>query len=86
MMLFKLSLSNLRKSIQDYAVYFFTLVIGVAVFYVFNSIETQTAFLEISTITKEIITLLLSMLSGVSVFVSVVLGLLIVYALSLIHI
>ncbi len=80
MMLFKLSLSNLRKSIQDYAVYFFTLVIGVAVFYVFNSIETQTAFLEISTITKEIITLLLSMLSGVSVFVSVVLGLLIVYA------
>lgn len=79
-MLFKLSLSNLRKSIQDYAVYFFTLVIGVAVFYVFNSIETQTAFLEISTITKEIITLLLSMLSGVSVFVSVVLGLLIVYA------
>ena len=73
MMLFKLSLSNLRKSIQDYAVYFFTLVIGVAVFYVFNSIETQTAFLEISTITKEIITLLLSMLSGVSVFVSVVL-------------
>ena len=79
-MLFKLSLSNLRKSIRDYAVYFFTLVIGVAVFYVFNSIETQTAFLEISTITKEIITLLLSMLSGVSVFVSVVLGLLIVYA------
>lgn len=79
-MLFKLSLNNLRKSIRDYTVYFFTLVIGVAVFYVFNSIETQTAFLELSTVTRQIITLLLSMFSGVSVFVSVVLGLLIVYA------
>lgn len=79
-MLFKLSLSNLRKSIRDYAVYFFTLVIGVAIFYVFNSIETQTAFLEISENTKDIIQLLVSMLSGVSVFVSIVLGLLIVYA------
>lgn len=79
-MLFRLSLSNLRKSIRDYAVYFFTLVIGVAIFYVFNSIETQTAFLEISENTKDIIQLLVSMLSGVSVFVSIVLGLLIVYA------
>ena len=79
-MLFKLSLSNLRKSIRDYAVYFFTLVIGVAIFYVFNSIETQTAFLEISENTKDIIQLLVSMLSGVSIFVSIVLGLLIVYA------
>ena len=79
-MLFKLSLSNLKKSLKDYAIYFFTLVIGVAVFYVFNSIETQTAFLEFSSSTKEIISLLISMLSGVSVFISVVLGLLIVYA------
>lgn len=80
MMLFKLSLSNLRKSLRDYAVYFFTLVIGVAVFYVFNSIESQTAFLEISSDTREIIKLLISMLSGVSVFVAFVLGLLIVFA------
>ena len=80
MMLFKLSLSNLRKSIRDYAVYFFTLVIGVAVFYVFNSIESQTAFLEMSKSTKEILQLLISMLSGISVFVAIILGLLIVYA------
>ena len=79
-MLFKLSLSNLRKSIRDYAVYFFTLVIGVAVFYVFNSIESQTAFLEMSKSTKEILQLLISMLSGISVFVAIILGLLIVYA------
>ena len=79
-MLFKLSLSNLKKSMRDYTIYFFTLVIGVAVFYVFNSIETQTAFLEISSNTRDIIDLLISLLSGVSVFVSIVLGLLIVYA------
>ena len=79
-MLFKLSLGNLKKSVRDYAVYFFTLVIGVAVFYVFNSIESQTAFLEISSDTREIISLLISMLSGVSVFVAFVLGLLIVFA------
>ncbi len=79
-MLFKLSLSNLRKSIRDYAVYFFTLVIGVAVFYVFNSIESQTAFLEMSKSTKGILQLLISMLSGISVFVAIILGLLIVYA------
>ena len=34
MMLFKLSLQNLKKSMRDYAVYFATLVIGVAIFYV----------------------------------------------------
>lgn len=79
-MLFKLTLGNLRKSVRDYAVYFFTLVIGVAVFYVFNSIESQTSFLEISADTREIISLLISLLSGVSVFVAFVLGLLIVYA------
>ena len=80
MMLFKLSLNNIRKSFKDYAVYFFTLVIGVAVFYVFNSIESQTAFLEISNNQREVIHILISLLSGLSVFVAVVLGMLIVYA------
>ncbi len=31
-MLFKLSLKNIVKSIKDYAIYFFTLVLGVAIF------------------------------------------------------
>ena len=79
-MLFKISLSNIRKSIKDYAVYFFTLVIGVAVFYVFNAIETQTAFLNVSDDQREIIKFLVTAISAVSVFVAIVLGLLIVYA------
>ena len=79
-MLFKISLSNIRKSIKDYAVYFFTLVIGVAIFYVFNAIETQTAFISVSETQRELIKILTTAISGVSVFIAVVLGLLIVYA------
>ena len=79
-MLFKISLSNIKKSVRDYAIYFFTLVIGVAVFYVFNAIETQTAFLKVDEDQREIIRMLITAISGVSVFVAVVLGLLIVYA------
>ena len=41
MTLFKLSLKNLKKSVRDYAIYFLTLVLGVAIFYVFNAIEDQ---------------------------------------------
>ncbi|MDE6102569.1 MAG: FtsX-like permease family protein, partial [Ruminococcus sp.] len=79
-MLFKLSVSNIRKSFRDYAIYFFTLIIGVAVFYVFNAVGEQTAFLKVSQNTNTIIELLKQMLNGISVFVSIVLGLLIVYA------
>lgn len=79
-MLFKISLSNIRKSLKDYAVYFFTLVVGVAVFYVFNAIETQTAFLSVSEDHREFIKFLVQAISAVSVFVAIVLGLLIVYA------
>ena len=38
-MLFKLSFSNMKKSLKDYAVYFFTLILGVVIFYLFNAIE-----------------------------------------------
>lgn len=79
-MLFKLSLGNIRRSVRDYAIYFFTLLIGVSVFYVFNAIETQTAFIIVSQNTKYIVELMNNMLSAVSVFVSCVLGGLIVYA------
>ena len=79
-MLFKISLSNIRKSIKDYAVYFFTLVLGVAVFYIFNAIETQTAFIRASEEQRELIKILITAISGVSVFIAIVLGLLIVYA------
>ena len=80
MMLFKISLKNIKKSIKDYAIYFFTLVLGVAIFYVFNSIDSQTVMLNVTKRTYEIIDLMTNLLSGVSVFVSFILGFLIIYA------
>lgn len=80
MMLFKLSIKNITKSIKDYAIYFFTLVLGVAIFYVFNAIDSQTVMLNVSSSTSEIIRLMTTILGGVSVFVSFVLGFLIIYA------
>lgn len=80
MMLFKLSLKNITKSIKDYAIYFFTLVLGVAIFYVFNAIDSQTVMLNVSSSTSEIIRLMTTILGGVSVFVSFILGFLIIYA------
>ena len=80
MMLFKLSIKNLRKSMRDYAVYFTTVIIGVAIFYIFNSIEKQTVMLNVSMSTYDIIELLNNTMSSISVFVAMILGFLIVYA------
>lgn len=79
-MLYKLSISNIKKSFKDYAIYFVTLILGVCIFYIFNSIDSQTAMLAISERQDEIIKLLVQLLSYVSVFVSCILGFLIIYA------
>lgn len=79
-MLFKISLKNIRKSLKDYTVYFFTLILGVAIFYVFNAIDSQSVMLDVRENMKDIIKLMNDMLSGVSVFVSCILGFLIIYA------
>lgn len=80
MMLCKLSLKNIKKSIKDYAIYFFTLILGVAIFYVFNALDTQTAMMDVSRSTRELIKLMMNMLGAVSIFVSFILGFLIIYA------
>ena len=79
-MLFKLSFQNIKKSMKDYAIYFFTLILGVAIFYIFNAIETQSAMLKISNDTREIVKLLTQIMSWVSVFIACVLGFLVIYA------
>lgn len=65
---------------KDYAIYFFTLILGVAIFYIFNAIETQSAMLKISNDTREIVKLLTQIMSWVSVFIACVLGFLVIYA------
>lgn len=79
-MLFKLSFENMKKSLKDYAIYFLTLVLGVAIFYMFNSLDSQEAMLTVSQSAKSMIQLMIQMLGMVSVFVAIILGLLIVYA------
>ena len=79
-MLFKIAIKNIKKSVKDYSIYFFTLVIGVIIFYIFNALDTQTAMMNVSSSTKEIMVLMTTFLNGVSVFVAIVLGALIIYA------
>lgn len=80
-MYLKLALRNIRRSVRDYAIYFITLLFGVAVFYAFNSIGSQQILFDMessaSTSVFESTTQLLGMFS---VVVACVLGFLILYA------
>ncbi len=79
-MYFKLAAKNVRKSYRDYVLYFLTLALGVCVFYVFNSIEAQEAMLKISESTHSILQSMTKLMGILSIFVSIVLGFLIVSA------
>ena len=79
-MLFKLSFRNIKRSLKDYAIYFFTLIIGISLFYVFNAIESQTAMMNLSKTANQIIEMMSSVMISLSVLVAIILGLLIIYA------
>ncbi len=76
----KLALRNVKKSFRDYAIYFLTLMFGVCIFYVFNSMESQQTMMQLSKVQMYHIQRLIEMMSIFSVFVAVILGALIVYA------
>lgn len=79
-MLTKLAFKNVFKSFKDYAIYFFTLVLGVSIFYLFNAIEAQTALIEVTKSGRDVIKLMINTISGLSVFIAVILASLIIYA------
>ena len=79
-MLAKLAFANVRKSAKDFAVYFFTLVLGIAVFYAFNSVAGSDAVARISEDTRQMVELLGVIISGVSLFIAVILAFLVIYA------
>src|SRR6056297_1560204 len=79
-MLFKLSFRNAKKSFKDYATYFITLTLGITIFYLFNSIDSQTVMLEINSSQNRNVETLIQLMSIISVFVSVVLGFLVIYS------
>ncbi len=78
-MLLKLAWGNVRKSARDFAIYFVTVALGVAVFYAFNSITDQQAVGAIGN-GSNLRELLNEIISYVSVFIVVVLGFLVIYA------
>ena len=87
-MLMKLALRNVRRSMRDYAVYFVTLTLGVAVFYAFNAIEDSRVLFEAQegaanvflASGASIFDILAQVMTYFSVVVAVVLGFLVLYA------
>ena len=79
-MYFKLAAKNIKKSLKDYTIYFLTLVFGVCVFYTFNSIKSQGVMMELSELQANAFALTNSVIGIASVFISFILGFLIVYA------
>lgn len=79
-MIFKLSLKNITKSLKDYSIYFFTLVVAVSIFYIFNSLEAQKSILILSETKQDMIQSIIVIMNYLSVFVSIILGFLIIYS------
>lgn len=76
----KLIFRNVRKNIQDYMIYFLTLMISVSLFYSFNSIQSQPALSNLDA-TKQLLSEQMGILiSALSVIIAVVLAFLILYA------
>ena len=75
----KLALKNVTRSLRDYSVYFLTLTFGVCIFYVFNSMDAQYV-MEALKGGNNIARTIIQLIDVISVFVSVVLAFLILYA------
>lgn len=76
----KIAISNVKKIFKDYTIYFLTIAFTVCIFYSFNSIESQKALLDMNKNQAEYMTIITTLISVVSVFVSFILGGLILYA------
>lgn len=79
-MLFKIALKNVKKSYKDFTIYFLTLTMGVCIFYLFNSLESQSVMLSLDESEVKSIQNISGIMNYLSVFVSFVLGFLIIYA------
>lgn len=80
-MLFKLAMRNVRRSVRDYAIYFVTLLFGVAIFYSFNSIGEQRLLFELeSASTAALFDATQVFIALFSIVVAAVLGFLVLYA------
>lgn len=76
----RIAIGNVRKSFRDFSVFFLTLAFGVCVFYAFGSINDQAAVIGLAADQRSMVQSLSGILSGLNVFVVVILGFLVVYA------
>ena len=80
-MLARLAVRNVRRSVRDYAVYFVTLVFGVAAFYAFNSVQSESVLFDLEGVASaDAFDLTARFLGMFSVLIAFVLGFLVVYA------
>ncbi len=76
----ELAYKNVRRSMKDYLIYFLTLSFGVCLFYMFNSIDAQAAMMKLTAAQANYMQTLAKSIDYISVFISVILGFLVVYA------
>ncbi len=76
----KLAWGNLRRALKDFAVYFVTLMLSVSLFYSFNTLTNQAFFVELSSSTSRLVLRMAVLITGLSIFLMIVIGILIVYA------
>ena len=79
-MLCKIAFGNVRRAGKDYLVYLLTLTLAVTVFYAFNTISVQVDIAGVSAQNSGVGELLGSVISGLTVFLALVMGFLMVYA------
>lgn len=79
-MLKKLIYRNLHSSFRDYILYFISLLLSSAMFYMFNSLEEQKLVLELPNYSSKALDNFTKIMPIASVFVAVVLAFLILYA------
>lgn len=76
----KLAWGNLRRALKDFTVYFVTLMLSVSLFYSFNTLTNQAFFVGLSSSTSHLVLRMAELITGLSIFLMIVIGILIVYA------
>ncbi|WML34251.1 FtsX-like permease family protein [Clostridium sp. OS1-26] len=79
-MYIKLAKRNMERSLKDYTIYFLTLVFGVCIFYAFNSIGSQKIMMKLSEYEARNFQKIDELMAVISIFISCILGFLIIYA------
>lgn len=75
----KLIFQNLRRNLRDYAVYFFTLMLSISLFYAFNSLQDAKALLGLDPDMLVMLRQLSDLIKGFSIVIAGMVGFLILY-------